>query len=329
MNKSKKFSFDINTWLPVIIFLLVVVIFGIATGGSIYSSTNLKSLFNQTVPTIIAGLGMIFVASMGGTDISCGTIVALVGCFGLLASEVHPALFIVVGILIGLASGILLGFCNAKLKVNSFMASLALMMAYRAISTSMLSNRSYYLPESLEFFNNMTFKVISVIILVLVIVYVFHYTRFGNYVRAIGENEVAVRHAGVNVELIKIAAFAMSGLMAAVAGFYTVARLGGTNSTIGSGFEMKVMMALFIAGVPVSGGYGSKIYKLILGAPTIIILESGLVLCGASGGVTQLVRGLVLLGAVTLTGYLGKRFANVGVAAAANQKLAAEEGASQ
>lgn len=326
MSKSKKINFNINTWLPVIIFVLVAAIFGIVTKGALFTPTNLMNLFSQSVPMIIAGLGMLFVAAMGSTDISCGVIVALVGCFGLMVStNVNPLLLIPVSLLIGVASGLLLGYINAKRKVSSFMASLAMMMAYRAIVNLVLSNTSFYLPDSLKFIDSMAFKVISVIILIALIVYIFHYTRFGIYVRDIGENEVAVKHTGINVDAIKIAAFAVSGLMAAIAGIYMVARLGGTNNTIGTGFEMKVMMALFIAGVPVQGGVGSKVYKLILGAPTIMMLENGLVLCGTSGAVTQLVRGLVLLAAVALTAYLGRRFANVGVAAAQNQKLSAQK----
>ncbi len=326
MSKSKKGGFNINTWLPVIIFVLVAVIFGIATKGNLFTSTNLMNLFNQSVPTIIAGLGMLFVAAMGSTDITCGVIVALVGCYGLMVStNVSPILMIPVSLLIGLASGLLLGYINAKRKVSSFMASLAMLMAYRAVVNLVLSNTSFYLPDSLAFIDSLAFKIISVIVMIAIIVYIFHYTRFGVYVKDIGENEVAVQHTGVNVDMIKIAAFAVSGLMAAFAGIYMVARLGGTNNTIGTGFEMKVMMALFIAGVPVQGGVGSKVYKLILGAVIINMLENGLVLCGTSGAVTQLVRGLVLLAAVALTAYIGKRFANVGVEAAHNQKETAEE----
>ena len=110
-----------------------------------------------------------------------------------------------------------------------------------------------------------------------------------------------------------------------MAALFTIARVGGTNNTIGSGFEMRIMMALYIGGVPVRGGAGSKVYKLVFGAPTIVLLENGLVLCGASGGVTQLIRGIVLLVAVWLSGYLAKKFVNVGVAAAQNQKKVAAQ----
>lgn len=327
--KSKKFSFNINTWLPIIIFVLILVIFSVATGGSLLTSRNIQNIFNQSVATILAALGMLFVAAMGGTDITTGVVVALAGCFGLMGAQAsgNSVVFILISVVIGIASGILLGWVNAKRKVNSFMASLALMMAYRAIVNLVLSNKSYYLPDDLYILDETGVKAVILVIMVLAIIYVWKFTRFGNYVRGIGENEVAMKYAGVNVDRVKIAAFAVSGLMAAIAGIFTVVRLGGTSNTMGSGFEMKVMMALYIAGIPVQGGEGSKVYKLLFGAPTIIMLENGLVLCGLDAGVTQLVRGLVLLGAVCLTSQLAKRMAYVGQEGAHNQKEGAVEAA--
>ena len=325
--KTKKMRFDINTWLPIIIFVLILVIFSVVTGGALLNSRNILNIFNQSVATILAGLGMLFVAAMGSTDISTGVVVALAGCFGLMGAQAsgNSLVFIIISILIGIGSGLLLGYVNAKRKVNSFMASLALMMAWRAIVNLVLSNKAYYLPDNLYVLDRPVVKGIILVAIVLVIIYIWKFTRFGNYVRGIGENEVAMKYAGVNVDRVKILAFVMSGLLAAVAGIFTVVRLGGTNNTMGSGFEMKVMMALFIAGIPVQGGEGSKVYKLLFGAPTIIMLENGLVLCGLDAGVTQLVRGLVLLGAVCLTSQLAKRMAYVGQEGAHNQKENAAE----
>lgn len=323
--KSKKFRFHIDTWLPVLIFVLILVIFSVATGGALLTKTNLLNIFNQSVPTILAGMGMLFVAAMGGTDITTGVVVALAGCFGLMGAEAsgNSFVFIMISVLIGIGSGLLLGYVNAKRKVNSFMASLALMIAYRAIVNLIMSNSAYYLPDNLYVLDGTAFKAVTLVIMIVVIIYIWKFTRFGNYVRGIGENEVAMKFAGVNVDKVKIAAFVVSGLMAAIAGIFTVVRLGGTSNTMGSGFEMKVMMALYIAGIPVRGGEGSKVYKLLFGAPAIIMLENGLVLCGLDASVTQLVRGLVLLGAVCMTSQLAKRMAYVGQEGAHNQKESA------
>ena len=162
------------------------------------------------------------------------------------------------------------------------------------------------------------------IILIAVIQYLFKYTRFGNYVRGIGENELAIRFTGANVNLVKIAVFIISGVLFAIAGIFTIARQGGTSSTIGSGFEMKVMMALFIGGIPVQGGEGTKVYKLIFGSFTITLLEISLVLLNAQSAVVQLIKGIILLGAVYLTNLLARKLAYVGTAESANQKLVEE-----
>lgn len=326
---KKKSSFNISAWLPIFMFLFFLIVLGGATvvkngfSGSIFSAANLQNLFNQTVATIIAGLGMMWVAAMGSTDITAGVVVALVGTFGLLATAggAPSIVFILIALAIGFASGLLLGFVNAKLHVNSFMGSLALMMAYRAVVQWVMSDKSLYLPEDLEFLDNFWFKVVVLIALVLMIQYSFKFTRFGNYARGIGENELAVRFTGVNVDMVKIAVFIVSGVMFAIAGIFTIARQGGTSSTIGTGFEMKVMMALYIGGVPVRGGEGTKVYKLLFGSLTITLLEIALVLLNAQSAVVQLIKGIILLGAVYLTNLLAKRLAYVGASGAENQKL--------
>lgn len=316
-----KINFNINAWLPVLIFTLIAIVFGIATGGQLFGPTNLMNIFNQSVSTIIAGLGMIFVAAMGSTDITCGAIVGVGACLSCIAAEKAGGIVMLpIALGVGLLTGIFVGIVVAKFKVNSFMCTLAVMMAYRAYTSLLVSNKSYYIPESMKFIDNFGFKVCVVIILIIIISYVFHYTRFGTYIRGIGENENAIRYVGVNVEFIKIAAFAICGLMAGITTLFAIARVGGTNNMIGAGTEMRAMMALYIAGIPVQGGFGAKIYKLIFGAPTIIMLENGLVLCGAGGGTTQLVRGLVLLFIVWLSNYLARKFLNVGMKAAQNQK---------
>jgi len=86
-----------------------------------------------------------------------------------------------------------------------------------------------------------------------------------------------------------------------------MARTGGASNTMGAGMEMQVMMALFIGGIPVTGGIGSKIYKLILGAPMMVLLDNGLILCGSTGPITQEIRGIALILIVGLSLILNKQ----------------------
>ena len=79
---------------------------------------------------------------------------------------------------------------------------------------------------------------------------------------------------------------------------------------------MRVMMAMFIGGIPVEGGSGTRLYKMIVGAFMITLLENGLVLTGSSGSITQLIRGIVLLAVVYITIISKKMVSRVRVDAA-------------
>lgn len=293
---------QLSALVPFFILVLMIICFYIATKGRIYSSQNIMNLFNQSVAILLGGLGMMMVAAMGATDISQGSLLALASFVGCSAAVKFGSLWMFpVAVGVGAFSGLFLGEINARLKVSSFMVSLAMLIAIRALVNWLLASNVIMVPANMLFIDDIEVKLPVVILLVLLTGYVFNYTRFGSYVKAIGENENAVKMTGINVKQIKIAAFVMSGVMASIAGVFTLIRVGGVNNTMGSGFEMKVMMAMFIGGIPVSGGTGTKLYKLIIGTFMIVLLENGLVMCGATGSITQGIRGLMLLAAVYLT----------------------------
>ena len=97
-------------------------------------------------------------------------------------------------------------------------------------------------------------------------------------------------------------------------------RIGAVDNKVGVSFEMNVMMAMFIGGIPVNGGMKSQLYKIIIGAFTIIILTNGLTLAGADSGLTQLIKGIVLLGSVAFTLFLNRKLGALHEHAAVNQK---------
>jgi ribose transport system permease protein len=138
-------------------------------------------------------------------------------------------------------------------------------------------------------------------VLVLLMGYLFEYTRVGYYSKVIGENETVGKFTGISVNKMKILAFIFSGVMAGIVGAFTISRIGGVDPGMGNFFELQVMLALFIGGVPVTGGMGSKIYKLLIGAPTIALLENGLVLCRVRGELSELIEGIVLILVVFIT----------------------------
>jgi ribose transport system permease protein len=127
-------------------------------------------------------------------------------------------------------------------------------------------------------------------------IYLFEFTRLGRYGKAIGENETAAKNVGVPVTLMKILAFALSGLLAGAGGIFSVSKLGATNQTMGVFLEMQVAMAIYLGGVLVTGGGSAKMYKVILGSISITIIVNGLAVIGkAESHISQSVEGVLLL----------------------------------
>ena len=115
---------------------------------------------------------------------------------------------------------------------------------------------------------------------------------------------MVARYVGIPVIKTKITAFVLSGLTAAIASLFLVARLGGTSTTMGTFFEMKVMTAIYVGGVLVRGGETARTYKALIGAFVVMIIENGLKIMGyASSEVSEAVQGILLMIFLFLTIY--------------------------
>mgnify|MGYP002626281043 FL=1 len=318
--KTKK-NFPWLTVIPFLILAVMLIIFGIIDGfGKILSVSNIESMFNQGFAIIVAGFGMVFATTMGGTDITHGALLGLAGGFACVAGGASAWLAFPAALLTGIASGALLGVLNARFRANTFMMSLAIMIAFKAINNTFFAANPAGAPAGLSFINNTIFKIVVLIVLFLIVLYVYNYTPYGVYLKGLGENEVAMKHVGINVAKIKIIAFIISGAMCAFAAVFNAVRIGSVDNKVGVSFEMNVMMAMFIGGIPVNGGMKSQLYKIIIGAFTIIILTNGLTLAGADSGLTQLIKGIVLLASVAFTLFLNRKISSRNEQAAVNQK---------
>ncbi len=131
-------------------------------------------------------------------------------------------------------------------------------------------------------------------------------TRFGRYVYAIGGNPEAAKLAGIDVRRVTLGVFVAMGVLAAVAGVITTARLGAGTSSLGTLAELSVIAAAVIGGTSLAGGHGS-IAGAILGALIMQSLESGMVLLGVTSPVRQIVIGLVLIVAVWIDAAVRRR----------------------
>jgi len=285
--------------VPFIAFAAIFIFFSVASGGKMLSAYNLKTLLDQSMVVVVMGCGMLFVVAQGSIDLSVGVNLALSGVFGvwLCLATGAPWLMIPAALVCGLAVGLLNGLLVSKLKVPSFMLTIAMLIGVRGIVNYIQQYvGTQTMPEALVFLNQPQFKIPLFIVIIVIMIYLFEFTKIGRYSRAIGENETAAEYVGISVAKIKTIAFALSGLMAGVGAFFSIVGVGGTSQTMGVFMEMKVAMAVFLGGVLVTGGASAKIYKVLLGSFSIIIIVNGLALIGhPESQISESVEGVLLL----------------------------------
>ncbi len=149
-----------------------------------------------------------------------------------------------------------------------------------------------------------SFPIPGLILLVLVIVYymITEKTRFGRHVYAVGGNKSAAALSGVNVSKTYFLTMMNMSMLAAVAGILFVGRSTAAGPADGNSWEMDAIASVFIGGAAVSGGVGS-ILATMVGGMVMAVLNNGLMLMGVGADKTQVIKGLVLLLAVTFDVY--------------------------
>lgn len=292
----KKTKFNVMDLIPIITLVVIFVFFSIYSGGRTVSLYNIKNIVIAVLPVAIGALGVIFVVSLGSTDISVGGNAALSATLGgYIAGAVHPALFIPVTLIISMAIGVLVGFVVTKFRMPSFMTTLAFLIALKGLLNYTITVGLVYPPAGSGFIKEFWFALILLVILCIIAYFVFERTRFGYYCKCIGENERTVSSVGINVRKIRMICFVISGLMAGIFGFITFVKVGGSSNSLCNMMEMKIQMAIFLGGILVSGGFSAKLYKVIIGSITIAVIENGLTISQVPSTVSEAVEGILLI----------------------------------
>lgn len=313
--KKRKLSFQ--DLVPFVAFFAIFIFFTIASYNQrtgtfrMLTALNLGTILDQTMQTIVVACGALFVVAQGSIDLSLGVNLALSGVVGMWAAYATGIDFLLipvtlaVGLLVGLFNGVIV----SRFKVSSFMQTIAMMIGVRGLVNYIQAEiHTQRLPVSLSFLNGSTVKAIIFAVIVAVMWYLFEFTKTGRYSRAIGENETAARFVGVPVNKIKVIAFAISGLMAGMGALFSLVTIGSTSQQMGVFLEMRVVMAIFLGGVLVTGGSSAKFYKILLGSFSIQVIINGLALMSKGDShITQSVQGILLLIILLLSAMAGRK----------------------
>ena len=270
MNKIKKIYNSFYSRSTILAFLILVIAASIAFADKNFlSMTNAVNILLKAAKNGgFLAMGMTFVILLGEIDLSVGAVLGLSGVVMGIVAEVNPVLGIFVGILTGVVSGILIGFMVTKMRISSWIASLAMMFALRGM-ISIVAHSSVGIPDGIMRFASV--KVLKgflgvkagysilipiFIILVLVCMYIGKYTKFGMGMYAAGGNREAARMMGIDVDRIVMKAFICSGTIAALSGVLLASNSGSATLSAGNIYETYAIAMCAIGGVKLSGGEG-------------------------------------------------------------------------
>lgn len=303
MMKPKKAH---KPWPPelTIAFALVVLMVALSTANrNFLNVANLVNLVRQISINGILAVGVTYVLLTGGVDLSLGSVVALSGVA--VASFAHPGEHLVlvpvaVGVLAGSACGAVNGLVVTRGRVAPFIATLGMMTIARGLALLLSGGRPISnLSRAFVEIGSGTVP-IMIFAAVAILSWIFLANmRMGRYIYAVGGNENAARASGVHVRSVKMAAYTICGALAGLAGAVLAARITTGQPNAGVGYELDAIAAVVIGGTSLSGGTGG-VGGAILGALLIGVINNGLDLLDVSSYYQQVVKGIIIVGAVWL-----------------------------
>jgi ribose transport system permease protein len=266
---------------------------------------NFFNISRQAAVITIIAIGETFVILTGGIDLSVGSNVTLSSC--VLALVMINTGDIALGVLAGLATGLSVGLVNgllvAKADLPPFIVTLGMLGIAQGAALVITVGRSMFgLPRAFKIVGQGSILGIPVpLIIILLLTLIFHailtYNRLGRYILSLGGNEEATRLSGIDVDMVKISAYLISGLMAAIGGIVLSSRINSAHPAAGQGFELDAIAAAVIGGTSLMGGEGTIIGTLI-GSFMMAVIRNGLNLLNVNTFWQQIVIGVVIIGAV-------------------------------
>ncbi len=287
--------------------LLLLVGFFSIYSDAFLSQRNLTTVLRNSVDLGVICAGMTIIIIMGGIDVSVGGIVAVSAV--LIGRAFQLDLPVIWVVLIGLASGALLGLINgliiARSRVPPIVATLGTMYIFIAVLFLVIGGVWISgLPGTLSFLVLGSIAGFPVGLFVIAGVYLacwllLRRTPWGQHVVAIGCDEVAARLVGIRVDRTKVQAYALLGLLGGLAAVLYVARLRNVEVNIGTNIALEAVAAVILGGANIRGGVGSLLGSL-LGVLFIKVTQNGLVLIGISSLWEPVVIGGLLIGVLIL-----------------------------
>lgn len=300
-------------WRDYIIYMVFVGIFVffsvVLHDKGFLSSVNLMNIARQTATIAIMAVGMTFVLSAAEIDLSFGATVALSAIVAALTLQETDSILLAVSasLLVGTMIGAINGLFVTQVGIPSFLVTLGTTGIISGIARWSTSLQSIPIDNDLYvfIFGSGDIGPISVLFIWTILVtvagaFVLRNTRFGKQVLATGGNKISAMYSGININRIKLYVLMLNGFLAALAGILYSGRLQSARYTLGESDLMLVIAAVIIGGTNLFGGKGMVVGSVI-GALIMGMVNNGLILMGLNVDQQLILRGIIVIVAVTFT----------------------------
>lgn len=299
--------------------LIALVILGAMLNANFLSYGNVTNVLARSAFIGIIAVGMTFVITAGGIDLSVGSMAAFVaGVMILCMNALIPAMgvgipLIIVGmgvaLLAGFAAGLLNGFLISKVNIEAFIVTLGSMGIYRSLVTWLADGgtlslnfdlRSLYRPVYYDGLFGVAWPIIVFALVAILGEFLMRHTAFGRHCAAIGANEQVARYSAVNVDRARMATYVLLGTLVGLATIMYVPRLGSASGSTGVLWELEAIAAVIIGGTVLKGGYG-RIWGTVVGVLILSLIDNILNLASiVSPYLNGAIQGVVVILAVVL-----------------------------
>ena len=316
LQRTQRFLHAYPTVVPFVVLLLGVLLGVIVNPSRFTAASNFSTILTQVMVIGIVGVGQTLVILTAGIDLSVGVIMVISSVvMGRLA--VYDGVPTLLAFPIGLAVGAIFGFLNGilvtRLKMPPFIVTLGTLSIIGALNTFYSQSETIGMQDIqdkawfLQIMGNQiaiggarimwgTFLMLAV---AAVVWYILNRTAFGRHVHATGDDPEAARLAGINTDRILLSVYVLAGLIAGIAGWALIGRVGAISPTAGENANLDSITAVVIGGTSLFGGRGSIIGTLV-GALIVGVFRSAVSLAGLDVLWQEFAIGVLIIVAVAL-----------------------------
>ncbi|MGO5052069.1 ABC transporter permease [Lachnospiraceae bacterium LCP25S3_G4] len=302
MKKAQKLSgIDFAKKYGILMVLVIMWIILLCVSPTFRTTDNAINILRQVSVNGIIAIGMTFVIMTGGIDLTVGSLIAVSGVVAgsiLVKNPQNVVIAIAAALIICALFGAMNGFFVAYMDVPAFVATLAGMTIARGFAYVYSDGKPYTLAsEGFSVIGKGSIPIIIFLVIVLLAHILLKKMKFGRYIYATGGNMKAASASGVKVKSVLLRVYILGGVLAGISGIVLASRTNSGQPAVGTGYETDAIAAAVIGGTSMTGGVGT-ISGTLIGILIIGTLNNGLNLLDVSSYYQQIIKGLIILGAV-------------------------------